>query len=776
MAKFPLERTLPEINMEPNIADKLYMTMYDIIVVKLLPTLPIVVSNIKPSLFLVMNLSIALIAIGLIFSKLQMLSAIKLTIATIICSSLLLNPVGTIYLLNFMQQIFIDGPVEMGTVIVNTIGSALDIDQQITLEPNPDNSTAFGRLWEISLSLAVAVWDSGGMSDIGAFFLGAALFVIAIALLGGQILILGTALIMVSTSIFVSPVFIPMVLFKSTRNMFQSWVGFALGGAFGLIILLTLTGIIFGFMAISFNEVFTINIVTDSFDDIEDVNDMEKISAVILFMLISIKLLPNVALWASSLAGASAAGVSDGLTTLGTSAAQQAGLLTKKTALEAGKQANERVVKPATNQVKRGIGKLSNIARSKLGKNNDSSVDSQKLVQQSKQSALKSDIKDRLKQRSGQRGGKLDQLSAAESRIANFSRQLPSPEKFDVNHTKDRLKQSLNNRNNSDYVRPLSNQSKLDQQINTKRGLKESLPDRGDKIERPPYQQVKRAGEDNLKYDLKQRSANRDKQAERPLTQLSKQNDSTVSSSDIDSKQLGKDESLEQSNHIKNVSVNKGSQSSDSDVNSKSLQNSQSPSEKTVDRNESVRKADNQNDYSSSSDVKKDSYSSNRDTATQGTKKINNTLDGREKSTLGSNKQSSNIDQMNNPSLKSNSRVRLKSKSGSDTSNNDVGNLNRSGNMNKPQTSINNGGQSKQSKRNNSSIGLSANSSGPQSTLSQSQKDNTTDASKHKSTKGSKTPSNQDKKINRNMNMQNLQNQEQSRKKKTDEKKPGTKK
>jgi hypothetical protein len=362
--------------MSANLADEVYTTLYEIVVVQILPTFSTFVFNLAGGNWFnqILMLAVGVLALAMMYQKIDMLIFLKSFIVIFITGSLFSH--GGIFLLGLMQDLFINLPIKIGGLIVNVIGHTIyagnaDLSNlNIQIQPNADGSTAFGVLWQMSTDLASSVWNTGGMSNMGALFLGGALYAVAIFLLVAQIFVLGTALLMATVAIFLAPIFIPMILFKQTRSMFQSWVGFGLGGAFGLLILLVMMGIVFGFITLSFYNMFGVDISTSSVDQLDDINDISKISGLLLFMIITIKLLPQVSGWATSLAGASAGGISEGLTQLGTSFAKNTGLLAKKAATKAG----EKIGKPLATNVMRGIGNkfnsLNNRNKTPTTKNN----------------------------------------------------------------------------------------------------------------------------------------------------------------------------------------------------------------------------------------------------------------------------------------------------------------------------------------------------------------------------------------------------------------------
>lgn len=404
-----------------NIADQIYKTMYDIMVVKLLPSLTQVISNLNATGFFKQITVIAIMVIGLlmIYGKMNRVTFVKSFISIFIVYSLFVSVTGNIYLLESLRSLFIDGPIEYGSYLVNTISAVIyqGVDgithQTINIEPGT-GSTAFGKLWQISTDLASAVWDAGGLSDIGAFFIGAALYAVAIFLLVAQIMMLGAFLIMSVAAIFAAPLFIPFVLFNATRQMFQSWVGFGLGGAFGLIMLMIMMGIIFGFVSITFMQVFGIDLSTGDVGDIDDISDMGKIGSMVVFMLISIKLLPKIEMWASSLAGASAAGISDASMAVGSMIGRATGL----TAKVAGKQIHDKGVKPAAGAVKRGLGRAVNRLRNRSANSKNSNKSTTDTKQKLAQAKLKNAIRTRLVNRGQDQKRPLDQLSQKEQGIS----------------------------------------------------------------------------------------------------------------------------------------------------------------------------------------------------------------------------------------------------------------------------------------------------------------------------------------------------------------------
>jgi type IV secretory pathway VirB6-like protein len=361
-----------------------------------------------------MIIAVAIVGMLMIYGKMSRLNFIKSLLSIVIVSSLLTTG-GSIYLLELMKSLFIDGPIEYGGYLVNTMASFMYGDNS-PIEPpiismDPGAGSAFGKLWTISTDLATAIWTAGGFFD-GGMLLGLVLYAVAVFLLVAQILVLGASLIMVSVTIFVSPLFIPMILFNSTRQMFQNWVSFGLGGAFGLILLLTMTGVIFGFISITFFQVFGMDLSTGDIEGIDDISDMGKIGAMTVFMLISIKLIPKVEIWASSLAGASAAGVTDTAMAVGKQIAQKTGLATK----QAGKAVNNSVVKPSSGAVKRGLGRAVEKLRSK-GSNTQTTSSKTDAKQAIAQARLKKAIRERLVNRGQQQNRPLSTLSQKEQSI-----------------------------------------------------------------------------------------------------------------------------------------------------------------------------------------------------------------------------------------------------------------------------------------------------------------------------------------------------------------------
>ncbi|WP_395377988.1 type IV secretion system protein [Marinicella sp. W31] len=413
-----------------NIADSTYSSLYNLIVQGILPALSRILSNPEylSAYWLFATLVIAITGIKLSYGSTKPYDAFKVMLYVAGVSAIITNES---FLMPILVDLFIDGPISMGEITIQAISSGssnspLSSIEGMSITPNDQNITAFGRLWEISTGIGSKLLEQGGFSDLGAFFLGILMYGIGVALLVVQIFIMGAALVMGAIAVLGAPIFLPMILFKTTRRMFESWLSFGFGGAFGLYLLLIIIGLIVGFCSQMFLEVFDIDIATQGVDDIDNFDTMGKLGSLVLFMIVGIKMIPFVSGWASSLAGFYAMGLTETLAATGGSIASQLGFkvkdeLTKDRSLPGKSNEDGSNLKPDTSKPDP-RGELRDRSLQRAGDKLASSISANRLsVSESvNQSMVKDATKQRLLERNANHSNRpLAQLSQKENRINN---------------------------------------------------------------------------------------------------------------------------------------------------------------------------------------------------------------------------------------------------------------------------------------------------------------------------------------------------------------------
>lgn len=347
-----------------NIADQLYYDFYTLLTGVLSNSFNAIVANWQGTFIILATIAIVLIGYRQMFtSKPDIVEFFKHITVVIIVLVFVTNYDAMFDGLKFA---FIDFPVAAGNYTINGIQQGIAMigggapgfsSQDLSFEPT-GSATAFGAMWEFATTLADRVMAEAGLSNMRAYFVGGALYLVAILLLVFQILIMAIGLLLGAACILAAPVFVWMIMFKPLKPMFEKWLTMGVGAGILLYFLIVVMGIILAFMGNAVMEVMGYNIFTESSDALNDPNrdfNAKEFTATMLFMAIAIKLLPKTENWASSLSAFSVHGVTQAADTVGgwigdkiKNPIDQAGALSKKGASAAGQKGYEASKKGVT--------------------------------------------------------------------------------------------------------------------------------------------------------------------------------------------------------------------------------------------------------------------------------------------------------------------------------------------------------------------------------------------------------------------------------------------
>lgn len=309
-----------------NIADQLYYDFYTLLTGVLSNSFNAIVANWQGTFIILATIAIVLIGYRQMFtSKPDIVEFFKHITVVIIVLVFVTNYDAMFDGLKFA---FIDFPVAAGNYTINGIQQGIAMigggapgfsSQDLSFEPT-GSATAFGAMWEFATTLADRVMAEAGLSNMRAYFVGGALYLVAILLLVFQILIMAIGLLLGAACILAAPVFVWMIMFKPLKPMFEKWLTMGVGAGILLYFLIVVMGIILAFMGNAVMEVMGYNIFTESSDALNDPNrdfNAKEFTATMLFMAIAIKLLPKTENWASSLSAFSVHGVVEAANTVG---------------------------------------------------------------------------------------------------------------------------------------------------------------------------------------------------------------------------------------------------------------------------------------------------------------------------------------------------------------------------------------------------------------------------------------------------------------------------
>lgn len=310
-----------------NIADQLYYDFYTLLTGVLSNSYNVILNEWQGTFLILAYIAMALIGYRQMFSSKPDIVEFFKHISVVII--VLVFVTNYDYMFNGLKFAFIDFPIEAGNRTINGIqqgivniggGSPSGFgNQDLSFEPT-GSSTAFGAMWEFATTLADRVMAEAGLSNMRAYFVGGALYLVAVLLLVFQILIMAIGLLLGSACILAAPVFAWMIMFKPLKPMFEKWLTMGVGAGILLFFLIVVMGIILAFMGNAVMNVMGYNIFTQDPSQLNDPTkpfNAKEFTATMLFMAIAIKLLPKTENWASALSAFSVHGVMQAANTMG---------------------------------------------------------------------------------------------------------------------------------------------------------------------------------------------------------------------------------------------------------------------------------------------------------------------------------------------------------------------------------------------------------------------------------------------------------------------------
>lgn len=191
----------------------------------------------KTPLALVFTIYVAFVGWSILqgWSKLSVGQATKHVLKIAVVMSLVLE---WSFFSKYIYEVFTNGPNEISAVMMNAFnGSTSGTPASV----NSGLQTIFNRTMDIGTSL----WAKGGLwQGLILNVMAICIFAMAIALAAIALVVLVTAKFSLSILLVLAPVFVPLLLWQSTKGIFEAWLKFSLG--FALVPLFATTALMLG--------------------------------------------------------------------------------------------------------------------------------------------------------------------------------------------------------------------------------------------------------------------------------------------------------------------------------------------------------------------------------------------------------------------------------------------------------------------------------------------------------------------------------------------------
>lgn len=322
-----------------NIADQVFYDIYTFLDSAIFIAFREIIMEWRASLISIVTIAVVLIGYKQMFSdKPDMPNFFKSLTVVIIFYLFIMNHDQLFHALKFA---FIDFPIAAGDHTIDGLRNGLsgawsagnsDVGNEFRdadLSFRPDgSSTAFGAMWDFSTMIADNVMSQGKWNNPLPYLIGLVLYIIAVALLLVQVVMMATGLLVAVVCILAAPVFSWMFLFKPTKPMFEKWLTFGLGAGFLLYFLIVLMGVLLAFMGKGIYESSGYNVFspdTSSVNDPEWEFNIKHLLSTVLFSALGIKMIPKAEGWASSISGMAVGALSEATTAAGAWMGQKLG-------------------------------------------------------------------------------------------------------------------------------------------------------------------------------------------------------------------------------------------------------------------------------------------------------------------------------------------------------------------------------------------------------------------------------------------------------------------
>lgn len=327
-----------------NLADQVFYDIYSLLNDAVLVAFIRIINEWKPALYLITVIAVTIVGYKQIYSNKPDTMNFFKSLAVIVIFYLFIVQSDRLY--EGVKYVFIDFPVAAGDLTISGLkqglaslswGDGEDVRDQFAqtdLSFEPDgSSTAFGALWDFSTLIADNVLSQGKWNNPMPYIVGGLLYVVALALLMVQIVLMATGLILATVAILGTPFFAWMLLFKPLKPMFEKWLTLGIGAGVLLYFLIVLLGVILAFMGKGVYESTGYNVFSPDVDLVNDPDwefDMGQLASTVLFSLIGIKMIPKAETWSSSVAGMAIGALSEATEAIGTGIAGMLGTTANK--------------------------------------------------------------------------------------------------------------------------------------------------------------------------------------------------------------------------------------------------------------------------------------------------------------------------------------------------------------------------------------------------------------------------------------------------------------
>jgi type IV secretory pathway VirB6-like protein len=235
--------------------------------------------------------------------------------ALIVIISVFLNHGQMVY--SGLKTIFLDIWIDAGNFTIRGIQGVMgDGAAGLNLVFNPEDGqrSAFGALWDFCVTVAIRLFEEGGITNPVPILAGTVMLVAGIFVSGSMIILMASAMILAIACVIGSPLFIWMIMFKPLKPMFEKWLALGIGGGLVMYFLIILMGIVMVFMATAMVDLIGFDIVNDDISNLKDDNydiNLGTIMPAVLFSYIAYKLLPEAKSWGNSVSAVTAGGFTE---------------------------------------------------------------------------------------------------------------------------------------------------------------------------------------------------------------------------------------------------------------------------------------------------------------------------------------------------------------------------------------------------------------------------------------------------------------------------------
>ena len=122
----------------------------------------------------------------------------------------------------YSYNVFTNAPNELSAIMMRSIGGGT----------GESVNSALQTLFNQSMRIGNEAWVRAGWDSLNMYVIGLIIYIFTLFLAGVALIILATSKFSLSILLVLAPVFVPFLLWQSTKGIFEGWLKFSLGFAF----------------------------------------------------------------------------------------------------------------------------------------------------------------------------------------------------------------------------------------------------------------------------------------------------------------------------------------------------------------------------------------------------------------------------------------------------------------------------------------------------------------------------------------------------------------